>query len=225
MRSLLVVRAALLATALSGWGAGFANAEESAATDAAVRSGDPSAVVGAPRGRPLSGAVLVARTNEVGDLLRCPVCQGLSVTDSPATMAVNMKAQVKEMLAAGYAEDQILSYFERSYGEFVRLQPPLRGVIWLVWLAPLLALAVGAVVVMRFLRSPAGAAGVAQAASTVDPRDAQAPGPDTLPDDRSLARQVLRVRELAYGWPDGRSPALTRDRKPGRAAGTAEPRS
>ena len=47
-----------------------------------------------------------------------------------------MSAQVRELLAAGYDEEQILAYFERSYGEFVRLEPPLRGVNWLVWLAP-----------------------------------------------------------------------------------------
>ncbi len=80
------------------------------------------------------GEALLARTEDVAGLLRCPVCQGLSVADSPATMAVNMKAQVREMLAAGYDQEQILAYFEHSYGEFVRLQPPLRGVNWLVWL-------------------------------------------------------------------------------------------
>jgi cytochrome c-type biogenesis protein CcmH/NrfF len=49
------------------------------------------------------------------------VCQSLSVADSPATMALNMKAQVREMLATGYNQDQILAYFERSYGECDRL--------------------------------------------------------------------------------------------------------
>ena len=41
---------------------------------------------------------------------------------------------MRELLAAGYDQEQILAYFEHSYGEFVRLQPPLRGVNWLVWL-------------------------------------------------------------------------------------------
>ena len=47
-----------------------------------------------------SGAALDTRTEEVGELLRCPVCQGLSVADSPATMATNMKAEVRSLLAA-----------------------------------------------------------------------------------------------------------------------------
>ncbi len=54
-----------------------------------------------------------------------------------------MKARVRELLAAGYDEEQILAYFERSYGEFVRLEPPRRGINWLVWLAPPLALWAG----------------------------------------------------------------------------------
>ncbi len=161
---------------------------------------DPSRVVGPPRGRAPTAEALDARTDEVAGLLRCPVCQGLSVADSPATMAVNMKGQVKELLAEGYDEDQILAYFERSYGEFVRLQPPLRGVNWLVWLAPLAALAFGAWAVKRALG--------ARRASGTEPASPP-PGPDTLPEDPKLARYVLRVRELAYGWGGGRSPAST----------------
>jgi cytochrome c-type biogenesis protein CcmH len=159
---------------------------------------EPSAVVGPPRGRALTGDALDARTEEVGGLLRCPVCQGLSVADSPATMAVNMKAQVKELLAQGYDQEQILAYFEHSYGEFVRLEPPLRGVNWLVWLGPVLALVAGGAIVAWTLRSRLKAV-AGEPASPV-------PGPDTLPDDPELARYVRRVRELAYGWPDGRPP-------------------
>ena len=158
---------------------------------------DPRTVVGAPRGAALAGAALDTRTEEVAGLLRCPVCQGLSVADSPSTMATNMRGQVRELVAAGYDQEQILAYFERSYGEFVRLQPPLRGVTWLVWLAPLLGLAGGAVVVWLALRRPHEAA----PAATGD-----VPGPDTLPDDAALAPFVLRVRERAYGWPGGIAP-------------------
>lgn len=134
------------------------------------------------------------RTHEVAALLRCPVCQGLSVADSPSAMALKMKAQVKEMLAAGHSQEQVLAYFERSYGEFVRLSPPLRGVNWLVWLAPLLGLLAGAAVVAWALRAPAA------------PEVLPPPSPDALPEDADLARYVLKVRELSYGWPGGVAP-------------------
>jgi cytochrome c-type biogenesis protein CcmH len=168
------------------------------AAEAAAQE-DPREVVGAPRGAALSGPALDARTEEVAALLRCPVCQGLSIADSPATMATKMKARVRELLAAGYDEEQILSYFERSYGEFVRLEPARRGINWLVWIAPPLALMGGLVLVRHTLRRPAPSA----------PPIDEAPARDTLPSDPVLARHVLRVRELAYGWPGGVPPAKT----------------
>ncbi len=168
------------------------------------------AAVGPPHVGPLAGDALEKRTHEVTALLRCPVCQGLSVADSPAGMAQNMKHQVRELLAAGYDEEQILSYFEKSYGEFVRLEPPLRGVNWLVWLAPLAGLLVGGGIVAWALRAPRAAARApaveAPASSAGARHDEGSPGPDTLPDDAELAAHLLKVRELAYGWPGGLSP-------------------
>lgn len=166
------------------------------AAEAATQE-DPREVVGAPRGVALSGPALDARTEEVGALLRCPVCQGLSIADSPAGMATNMKARVRELLAAGYDEEQVIAYFERSYGEFVRLEPARRGINWLVWLAPPLALLGGLVLVRRTMRGQRAPAPPAEGV----------PARDALPSDPVLARNVLRVRELAYGWPGGVPPA------------------
>jgi cytochrome c-type biogenesis protein CcmH len=190
--------------ALSGIGP-VAHASEGAPPEA---EGSRPPVVDAPRGRAFTGGALDTRTEEVAALLRCPVCQGLSVADSPATMAVKMKAQVREMLANGYDEEQILSYFERSYGEFVLLRPPLRGMNWLVWLAPVLGLMAGAVVVAWALRSSARSARAGPAAEPASDE----PGRDTLPADPELARHVLRVREIAYGWPGGRPPVSSASR-------------
>jgi cytochrome c-type biogenesis protein CcmH len=163
-------------------------------------AGDPATVVGAPRGPRLEGATLEARTKEVGGLLRCPVCQGLSVADSPSEMAVSMRHQVRDLLAAGYDQEQILQYFERSYGEFVRLRPPLRGVNWIVWLAPALGLLAGALVVGWALRGPR------DATTRAEPAAPAAQGRDALPDDAALHPYLLRIRERAYGWPGGLSP-------------------
>jgi cytochrome c-type biogenesis protein CcmH len=121
---------------------------------------DAAQFVGQPQGTPLSGAQLTQRTNEIGGLLRCPVCQGMAVADSPAEMAVNMKGQVHELLQRGYTEEQILTYFERSYGQFVLLRPKFEGTNRLVWLLPAIALLIGAAVLVvtfrRLGRAPAG---------------------------------------------------------------------
>ena len=94
-------------------------------------------------GQPLSGPALDAKTNEIASLLRCPVCQGMSIADSPSEMAVNMKHQVREMLARGDSKEQILASFERSYGQFVLLKPKFKGVNSLVWLLPVIAIGIG----------------------------------------------------------------------------------
>jgi cytochrome c-type biogenesis protein CcmH len=104
---------------------------------------DAASFVGQPKGAPLAGVQLVRRTEEVAGLLRCPVCQGMAVADSKSEMAVNMKAQVHELLARGYTEAQILQYFELSYGQFVLLRPKFQGFTSAVWLLPVVALFVG----------------------------------------------------------------------------------
>lgn len=162
-------------------------------TDAASLASAAQAVVGPPHARALGGPELEAATHELAAELRCPVCQGLSVADSPTELARNMKHQARELLAGGYDREQVLAYFESSYGEFVRLKPPLRGINWLVWVAPLLGLLAGGFVVTRSLRRLKG--------------KAPAPEAPAQEDDPQLAPYLRRVRELAYGWPQGRPPA------------------
>ena len=125
---------------------------------------------------PPQGDELARQTQEIASRLRCPVCQGLSVADSPSEMAVNMKTEVRDMLARGYTREQIEAHFVRSYGEFVLLAPKFEGVNALVWILPIAALLLGAFVVRTKLR-----------------RLAAAPRPRK--DDPDLAR----VRELVKG--------------------------
>jgi cytochrome c-type biogenesis protein CcmH len=119
---------------------------------------DASVVVGVPSGPPRVGDRLDAATKEIASLLRCPVCQGSSVWDSPATMAVNMKRQVRDLLADGYSQDQVLQYFKSSYGEFVLLAPPKNGIALVVWILPAVFLVFGAGVIWRLIaRAPVSA--------------------------------------------------------------------
>jgi cytochrome c-type biogenesis protein CcmH len=109
---------------------------------------DAAQFVGQPKGIPLSGPRLEEQTMTISHELRCPVCQGLAIGDSPSIMASNMKAQVRELLERGYSEEQILSYFEKSYGQFVLLKPKFQGVNALVWILPIAVLAIGFVLVV-----------------------------------------------------------------------------
>jgi cytochrome c-type biogenesis protein CcmH len=138
-----------------------------------VKVPDAEQFVGKPEGAALSGAQLDTRTNEVAGLLRCPVCQGMSVADSPSEMAVNMKHQVRELLARGYSQEQILRYFERSYGQFVLLRPKFQGVNALVWILPVAALLGGAWVIFSMLSKKSAAAPPPPAIADEDPYLAQ----------------------------------------------------
>ncbi len=99
--------------------------------------------------------------------LRCPVCQGLSVADSPAEGAKLMKSRIREFVAAGYSDDQICTYFVSRYGEWVLLEPPREGIHWLLWLGPFGLLALGGVTVVSLrTRKPQAALAAAPAAQS-----------------------------------------------------------
>jgi len=108
-------------------------------------------LLGPPVGAPRTGAELERMTEDVTTLMRCPVCQGLSVFDSGTPSALAMKAKAEVLLAAGYDGEQVLTYFEASYGEFIRLAPKARGFNLFVWLVPALFLLVGGWLIWRRL--------------------------------------------------------------------------
>ena len=100
--------------------------------------------------------------------LRCPTCQGLSIADSPATSAVQMRALVREQLAAGGSDDAVRAFFVARYGRWILLDPPASGPDLALWLAPALIVAVGAAFVVRRARAR-GRAGAARGWSNPPP--------------------------------------------------------
>lgn len=93
-----------------------------------------------------------ARALRLGDTLRCPVCRGLPITESPNELSAQMLREVREQVAAGRSDDQIYAYFAARFGENVLLNPPKRGLNLALWTLPALALAFGAFLLARFLR-------------------------------------------------------------------------
>lgn len=95
---------------------------------------------------------LEALTRSVAAQLRCPVCQGLSLADSPSELALEMKDVVRTQLAAGRTPDEVKAYFVAKYGEWILLEPPRRGVNLLAYLLPAVALLAGLGVIWLALR-------------------------------------------------------------------------
>ena len=105
----------------------------------------------------LSWSVAVASTEDdvrrIAKQLRCPICESVSVADSPSELADQMRGVIRAKLEAGESEQEIIDYFVAAYGDSVLLEPPRRGLSLAAWLVPAAALAVGLVILALLLRS------------------------------------------------------------------------
>jgi cytochrome c-type biogenesis protein CcmH len=110
------------------------------------------AIAWTARPQPLTAA---ERVDRISAELRCPVCQGLSVQDSPSETARSMRALVAQRVAEGRTDDEIRAEFVRSYGDWILLSPPLLSFSGLVWLVPVAAIVLGAALAWSRARAPA----------------------------------------------------------------------
>ena len=76
--------------------------------------------------------------------LRCLVCQGQSIADSDAELAGDMRAMVRQRIAAGEKPEQVRDWLIQRYGNWVSYRPPVEPVTWPLWAAPILLLIAGA---------------------------------------------------------------------------------
>lgn len=76
--------------------------------------------------------------------LRCLVCQGQSIADSDAELAGDMRAMVRQRIAAGERPEAVRAWLVSRYGDWVSYRPPVEPMTWPLWAAPLLLLGVGA---------------------------------------------------------------------------------
>jgi cytochrome c-type biogenesis protein CcmH len=84
-----------------------------------------------------------SRARDLSRELRCMVCQNQSIDDSEAPLARDLRLLVRERIAAGDSDAQVLDFLVARYGEFVLLKPRLEPHTLLLWLLPPLALAGG----------------------------------------------------------------------------------
>jgi cytochrome c-type biogenesis protein CcmH len=106
-----------------------------------------------------SDSVLEARTAAIAAQLRCPVCQGVSIQDSPSELAREMRGVVRDQLREGRTPEEIKAYFVRSYGEWVLLEPRARGLNILLYALPVALVLGGLLVIVRAVRRWTGAVG------------------------------------------------------------------
>jgi cytochrome c-type biogenesis protein CcmH len=84
--------------------------------------------------------------------LRCLVCQNQTLADSNAPLAVDLRNQIREQLASGKSERDVVDFMVARYGDFVLYRPPLKASTVLLWAGPFLFLVVGFWLLIRLLR-------------------------------------------------------------------------
>jgi cytochrome c-type biogenesis protein CcmH len=98
------------------------------------------------------------RLKNLGEQLRCLVCQNQTIAESTAPLALDLRNQIRAQVAAGRSDDEIRDYMVARYGDFVLYSPPFKATTILLWVGPFALLGVGiAVLAWIVLRRGRGA--------------------------------------------------------------------
>lgn len=97
-----------------------------------------------------------AKAQALMETLRCLVCQGQSIADSDASMAGDMRSEVRQRIAAGESPDAIRKWLVQRYGDYISFTPRLNSLTWPLFAAPVILLAVAAVLLRKRFRKGAG---------------------------------------------------------------------
>lgn len=98
------------------------------------------------------GAAFDARLKKLEGELRCLVCQNQTLADSNASLAEDLRREVRELALSGKSDDEIRAYLVARYGDFVLYDPPLKRTTWLLWIGPFALLAGGGALWWTILR-------------------------------------------------------------------------
>jgi cytochrome c-type biogenesis protein CcmH len=97
--------------------------------------------------------VAARRSVKLAEELRCLVCQNQSIAESNAELALDLRRQINEQIAAGRSDREIIDFMVERYGDFVLYRPPVKATTLVLWGGPFLLLAGGVVVLVRTLRA------------------------------------------------------------------------
>jgi cytochrome c-type biogenesis protein CcmH len=110
--------------------------------------------------RAFDDPALQARYEHINRELRCLVCQNQTIADSNATLAQDLRHEVREMIAAGKTDGDIRKFMIERYGDFVLYRPRMTAANFLLWAGPVLMLLLGGLAVFRYIRRQAAEADV-----------------------------------------------------------------
>src|SRR5213075_1889250 len=97
-------------------------------------------------------AGLERRVANLAHEMRCVVCQNQTIAESNAPLAVDLRNQIREQLAAGKSEREVVDFMVARYGDFVLYRPPFKATTILLWAGPFIFLVAGFWFLLRYLR-------------------------------------------------------------------------
>jgi cytochrome c-type biogenesis protein CcmH len=118
---------------------------------AVMMAGNPAAHAVQPD-EIMSDPAKEARARDLSRELRCMVCQNQSIDDSDAPLARDLRLLVRERIATGESDSQVIDFLVARYGEFVLLKPRFLPHTLLLWLLPPLALIGGGLALWFYSR-------------------------------------------------------------------------
>ena len=128
-----------------------------------------------------------ARARALSTELRCMVCQNQSIDDSDAPLAADLRILLRERIAAGDSDKEVMDFLVARYGEFILLKPRFNPHTAVLWLTPVLLLLIGGVATVVVLRrrrlQPAGIAA------------------DLTPEEQAALKRVLSGEKQESGRP------------------------
>lgn len=116
-------------------------------------------------------AALDARLKRLESELRCLVCQNQTLADSDASLAGDLRREVRTLAVAGKSDSEIKDYLVARYGDFVLYDPPVKTLTWLLWFGPLLMLVAGGGIWLAIVRRRARSAAFGSAERDAAPDD------------------------------------------------------
>ena len=106
---------------------------------------------------------LERRVNDLAHELRCLVCQNQTIADSNAPLAQDLRNQIREQIAAGKSDQDVVDFMVARYGDFVLYRPPFKAATVALWTGPFVLLLLGAWLLVRRVRKKAPPPGLTEA--------------------------------------------------------------
>ena len=95
---------------------------------------------------------LQARYQAIINEVRCLTCLNRTIAESQTPLAADLRREIRELLANGSSDEEVVDFLTARYGDFVMYRPPLRPSTWALWGGPVAFLLVGAIIFAGIVR-------------------------------------------------------------------------